>query len=1057
MNEKIRVSARQRMWFTRQFAKKNAMLPKDRMSHTTFLKSIIGLGPKEIKDYSTILFGSKGDSRNCERDVLEKCLAWIGASFSDFLEVDKQVPNALHLGQGKKDREVGFDFFTLAAKHLGDAISKGDKERLDETLHLLDAVIFTQPSFSVSQIKSVIFSIGEFLHMSRDRPIPSVSESLEGYGFGWYRLWLWMKRMVSVLRLTADKQVRDVKTGTMLWLFIPWCEIIGVKMLRHKLFMKVAQNASKQLIAEIRTTIRHSFLESLCDGAEYYLFLCGGAIDEVKFIRQRIPSFDEYDCRANALHVLGRVLPSLKSKGLNEIKMLAQDKRQVAEDIIQARIVLGLIMENWGRYLCYSTDGGDKELLELLITSAEACLWTETMALTCKDILDEKIDCLERLNLPVEPEFVIRMISLVSDIHFLRARQMDAWKCCDRRLEIRKTLQSACDSGMILKGLVDKGSRGFDRANLADDKIYGDLARKVGYYARYWFDEREYFEERKKNKWLPFFEDEDESALVNVRFLFNSLHLHLPWDQHKFDVGKKADELLDKLYWDFEMELWLEYDLLISNFERCHDRSGWCVNTDKLGGRKFGVNKDVFNALAELILLYSEMTWPCVPSTENSSRLLIACRQWATKKLRCDYYEPRCTKMNPAELLKLALGTFLRFENDPNGERNEYSYQRHGTETPFIGWARSILAASDSSHNWTDEGEALRTFIEIVTSDFIYLLKFIDRNFPGNKEWWYLKKILKRKGEVPYPWNCEEDVRRCSKDLGCVINQTRDPKCQSEQAPQSQVCVKDVKSIGYVRLCNWIGVWRPDLKQLKDISVALGISDQCLSYLRAEKRVENVSAIKRQRVIEYASDILGVEYSEILEEISDERIYNGASIFGNLDYDTEDGDKRLERFIRALRNTRGGGRKWGYAEDMAFYEEGLSQYFINLKKAGSTTQRKTYDLFCEWRKAKYDGMQFLNEIKLRMKECETGSEFYGKPSVARWFRATHFSGVGDAVNILKLGFVGLEFLAVDPKHKIGQEPLRDIIIRCGDQLQSAKPDWDGTKVLNEMMTDLKLR
>lgn len=1045
------VSAQQSAWIARKLAKREG-----KISHRKFLQSIGIIGKDDVRKHENILFVG---GRKCERTILDKCLKEIGASYDDFVEAGKHTSRDIIQTHREDCQSRKSDFFSRAAKSLGDAISKGDKERLDETLHLIDAVIFTQPDFSVGQIKSILFSIGEFLHMSRDRPIPSVAESREGYGFGWYRLWLWMKRIVSVLRATADKQGRDIETGTRLGLFIPWCEIIAVKMLRHKLFMRVAQNAPKSLIAEIRTTVRHSFLQSLCDGAEYYLSLCGGTVDELVGIREKIPSLDEPGCRANAVFVLGKLQPLLKSKGLNAIRKLAKDKKQNAEDLIQARIVLALIMENWGRYLCYSTDMGDMELLELLVASAEVCIWAETVALICEDVLDEKTDHLDRLNIPVEPEFVIRLISLVSDIHFLRARQMDAWKCCDRRLKIRKTLQNACDAGMVLERIVDRGSEGLDRANLADDKIYGDLARKVGYYARYWFDEREYFEKKRTDDWLPFFEDKGRGMLEKVRFLFNSLHLRLPWDQHQLVAERKTDELLDKLYWDFEMELWLEYDLLISSFEQCPDRSKWGVNADKCGrGKELGSYKGAFYALAELILLYSEMTWPCVPSSENSSRSLIACRKWAAKKLRCDYYEPRSTKMNPAELLKLALGTFLRFKNDPNGEGRKYAYQRHGTETAFVAWAKSVLSVSDSSHDWTDEGEALRTFVEIVASDFIYLLKYIDRNFPDNKEWWYSKKILKRKGEVPYPWDFEGEVRQCFEDLGCFIHQTRDPECQGDQSRPTDVKINDIKSSGYIRLCDWIRAWRPDLKRLEDVATALGISPSYRCFLCTDKQIGKVNEINRRSVIEHASDILGVECSEILAEISDERRHDGTSIaFGNLDYDTENGDKRLERFIRALRNTREGGRNWGYVENMVFYEEGLTQYFANLKGMGFVAKRKTYGLFCEWREAKYDGIKLLNEIRSKMKACENGTGFYGKPSVARWFRATHFSGVGDAVNILKLGFVGLEFLAIDPKHRIGQEPLRDIIIRCGDQLVEQKPDWDGTKVLNEMIANSGLR
>ena len=48
-------------------------------------------------------------------------------------------------------------------------------------------------------------------------------------------------------------------------------------------------------------------------------------------------------------------------------------------------------------------------------------------------------------------------------------------------------------------------------------------------------------------------------------------------------------------------------------------------------------------------------------------------------------------------------------------------------------------------------------------------------------------------------------------------------------------------------------------------------------------------------------------------------------------------------------------------------------------------------------------------------------------------------------------------LEANPDRKIGHAALRDIVVRCGDQLASAKPDWDGTKVLNETISHWRLR
>jgi hypothetical protein len=237
----------------------------------------------------------------------------------------------------------------------------------------------------------------------------------------------------------------------------------------------------------------------------------------------------------------------------------------------------------------------------------------------------------------------------------------------------------------------------------------------------------------------------------------------------------------------------------------------------------------------------------------------------------------------------------------------------------------------------------------------------------------------------------------------------------------------------------------------RDVAPALGASVSCLSYL-ITGRVDKVSLIKRKSIMSHASDILGVECSEILEEISAERMRREESIvFGNLDVDTVDGDKRLEHFVRALRNT-SMGRKWGFSENMEFYERGLAQYFSNLHETGGESKGKTSALFVEWQKAKYSSTELLSTIRGMMRQ---GGDFYHMPNVDRWFAKTRFSGAGDAVNILKLGFFGLELLASDPDRKMGQELLRDVVFRCGEQLVSAKPDWDGTKVLNEAISHLR--
>lgn len=1089
----VPVSPRQRAWFTGEFHRKASMLERGGQTKTGIRRQFwkdVGVDFKKVKDWTTILFGQKGAARRGDRDVLEKCLEWIDASWDDFHAVNQSMADAPVSDAGVLHGDGPKDFFLLAEKSLSEAISEDDKARIDDIMHLLDAVIFSQPRFSAGQLKSIIFSIGEFLHLCRDRAVPVVSASQAGYGYGWFRLWLWMKRIVSVLRKTAGQPERDAETGTRLGLFIPWCEIICVKMLRHKLFMKNVQHAPLYLLKEIRTTIRHAFLQSLCDGAEYFLsisqkrYASSKDAKELVDIRTAIPELQEPECREKALRVLALLRSPLESTTLHDIRKISRagsEERQKAADILQARIVLALIMENWARYLCYSSDGGDKKLLESLIASAEVTVWTAEIAAKCKDVIQDSKGakpCSEIGELPLEREFIVYLVSLASDMHFLKARQMDAWKRSDRRLEIRRLLDIACNIEMGLFEYVSEEAQTATGTDFVADKLSGDLARKVGYYARYWFDNQEYFEEahhrRGGIKWLTL----KDGAMEIVRQLYKNLNLHHPWESG--GRGKRG-EILDKLYWDYEMELWLEYDLRLSSFQFEHEKSikqdgkkvprkradkegpsprkewgWWGAKCDEIAQEAVEIWEDPFQTFAKIILLYSEMTWAGFPSTEHSVQAMTACRKWAAKKCHCEYYEPRKTKMNPAELLKLAMGTFLTFQNDPNGETEQYAYQEHGKETSFVKWASAVLDTQTTLHKWEDV-EAVRAFMEVVAADFLYLRRYIARNSDGYKiradeERFYLKKVLRRKGEVPYPWDFEEEIRQCVGKMGCVIPSLKTPPNSREQETFDEQKLNNITSSGYIKLCNWIRHWRGDLPHDKDIAAALGVSKQCLSYLRSEERVGKVSFQRRKSIIEHASDILGVEYSEILDELSvDRRGPDDAKVIGTLDVDTIDIDGRLERFVRVLRNIPIGAKsKWGFRENKELYERGLAQYFANLDFGGDS-KRKTSLLFHEWEKAKYSSNELLSEIKSMMKR---GGDFYDMPSVDRWFTHTGFSGDKDAVNILKLGFVGLEFLAADPNRQIGQEPVRDIVGRYCKCLAAVNPDWDGTKVLKAKIADL---
>ena len=1075
-NKKIYISPRQRAWFKRKYDQKITEGKKKGISKRDICRSLRDAVPISSVEYNNIFLDqSKANEkrgRYVSRSVVDKNLNWLGVDCDEFFDADKCAKID---GWATNEQDEEKDFFRLASKSLVEAMSNGDNARIDGMLHLIDSVIFTLPHFTSSQAKDVIFSIGEVLHMCRDRPIPPVSASIGGYDYGWYRVWLWMKHIVSALRKDILAGGRRPDDEIMPGLFVPWCELICVKMLRHKLFMKNVPYPLPSLSSELRTTIRHSFLLCLCDGAEHYFSLCDNnrpaiahIIAELGAIKKIISNLEEPECRAKALRVIEMLKPALEAEKLDAIKRLSKERYPKARNLLHARIMLAQVMENWGRYLCYSSDKGDRELLEALISGAKASVWTKEMSaqlgVKVDTDMNSEVDvdrvCAIISGFSLEHDFAVRLVSVIADTIFLEARQIDAWKSIDRRLEIRSLLQSACYMGISLEKFVKRKLGGFTVESLADNKVYSDLARKAGYYSRYWLDNVDYFERRGTEYWLLLKGDSETSgdagALEVVRGAYGKLGLNLPWQT---SISSGNSESLDKLYWDFEMEMWVEYDLRLASFTRLTKKEA----TSKLplstikkwgwwGASPSSGFEEPFKVFAEIVLLYSEMVGDALDSIDHSRHWMDHCRSWAARKLKLEQRirEPRTTKMNFAERLKLSMTTFVRFKDAACGECERYVIQEHGKETAFFNWAESVLS-SEESYKW-DDVEALRTFVELVLSEFVYLLRYASK--VKDREKWYLKKLLKRKGEVPFPWDVERDVRDCGAKIDCIANKINEPPDPPEEKQSRAIdLMAELTPRSVVKLVRWIQLWRPDLKSEKAIAMAIGAKKDVFTSLKKDDN--DVQLETRKAIMQGVADILGLECSEILDEISDVRgPRNRLHSIDSQDFDSENIDRHLEVFVRALRNTANGTKKVGDDRDLLLYEKGLDLYFANLKGYGSNLKRKTCFLFEEWKKAKYDSEKIEKEIKLMMLR---GKGFYDRKNVDMWFNRTLFSGVGDAVNLLKLGFVGLEFVSINPNRKIGLERVRDVIVRCGTQLRQFKPDWDGTRVLNERIDALGLR
>ena len=1066
---KVMVTKLQRNWIREKFEDKCKAENWRPIDGKRFLRQFLGLSDATIiqQKLSNDLFAPKSkDARRVDIHLLEKTLEWLGVPKAEF----------------PADEDATFDknadlFFNHASYSLRDALRKLDFDRINALLGLMDAVIFTQQRFTVSQVKSIIFFIGEFLHMSRDRPIQSVP--IKGdhlHEYGWDRLLHWMNHIKPILEKEEDWRGPDNETGIRLKLFIPWCELLRIKMLRHKLFVRRNYDGiSLDSLEELKDNIRQSFLRCLCESAKHYYSISRNKqkksiklLNALETIMSDIPCLDESRCRENAQKIAEQLFEiDCDDDNLSSIIQMSNIDHQKAGDILRARILLALVLENWARYMCYSTKFEDEKALESLIMSAEKIAWVDEIKKICYSFLpchlnelDEastvygiphriKVDGSHVLrDLPLDAEFRIRLLSLVSDIIFLKARQIDAWKRNDMRKKIREQLQDAVIVGSVLCNYVDGECASADKS-FVNDKAYGDFARKAGYYARYCFDN--FNINRYNSRWLSRYK-----AVNMARDAFSRLNLVMPWS---WEVERrKSCELFDKLYWDYLMEQWLEYDMRLSSFDP--DNLSFASRSKfefpRADGTR-GEKMDSFDVLAHMVMSYSEMTWLGNRQTDREVRPLKVCRWWAMKKLGfkeerypscCD---PRKTKMNISEQLMLAMGTFYKFAIDTSCSPGGYTLQGSKKNSEFVVWAKRVFE-NEAQFDMCDV-ETLRAFIKIVADDFFSLCGRIQCEDNEVKcEDTYLRGILRKSGEVPFPWHHKDDVRRCVERLlnhriasdRIPVNNQRQTKHNLED---DRVC-----RLSYVEFRNLeklIAQYRSKPLAGK-IGQELGISEPYWSALKSDKsetkrtRVRDKSgeqkvAERNKKIIRNAARMLGLETYEIINAL-----FSSDSIA--LDHDGV--SHYVEKLIRAVRNIK--PNICGVvSSDVPLLESGLRQYYNNLKyKQADGRTRNAYILLEEWYVARYLGERFFDEIRDKIRSSrEKGRQFYNFPSVKNWFVQTHLLAAGDAVNVLKLGFVGIDLLRKEKNLIVRGESLYAIVGRCCEQMDAFKHEWSGTGVL----------
>lgn len=677
---------------------------------------------------------------------------------------------------------------------------------------------------SVSQILEVVEFIGEFLHEQRDRQTEGLAE------FGdWDRMpahrrwWLWLGWLMARLPRDNDTHICGSRKAA-LAAFRPWCMLLRIKALRHKLFqVRHMSDSSPILIDQIKANIRKSFRECIAEGEEH-----------LKHVER---------CHGGRRKVGSRA-----------------DLKDLGTSVIYARMVMAGIYENRARYLCFSSDENDfRELDDILRKALELC-YANVVVDVVKVACQQKSEMKKRILL----DSVRRLLPLVSDVFFTRARERDYWKRARSknqkeaecgRLEVLKLLDKSLYAGWpIYESAMSKRNSklGENRRLRGAVKHLGKFARKLGFYAWYYFRYRQQFDRQKvvgnvvKRGW--------EESLGAARRAFDMMGLTLPWE----DCGvEMAEKLYEKTYWDFEMFLWLELYRRVASYSYDEKNGRWCC----IG--QAGMTP--IQVCAEIVLLYTELTYHA--HHDGMSEGWSDCRGWAynilkTKLKVCQRLrEPRKGKLSDWEQLRLAQEVLLDCEIR---WRNGWDDVRPGDlrRSGFLRWVKDLDV---SGRKGSADEKAIRTFINLVADDFMRLEKEASANLDG-----FYRGILRREGEVPAPRVVAEFVvthilgrKKPSSPSQCAKIKFENPKIRIVDTYRDDLVGKG----DYGFLMESIQRCRPDLGADRALATALGIRDTEFNKKKNSPRKGgwNTRAWRPEEIAR-AADLLGWELYEVEQE-----------------------------------------------------------------------------------------------------------------------------------------------------------------------------------------------
>ena len=749
---------------------------------------------------------------------LYKRLFWkLGINWNEFISLKDRCAaneelknNSVLLGD--RSLQANFDcFFDAASDRLCTLAQDNNelaREQIEALMGLLDVLIFRRIRiyFSDHQIHRVVETAVEYLHQLRDNVI--------GDNPAWHRWWLWMCRFVAILR---DPR----RGGTCL---LPWCELMRVKALRHKLFDKRREHAPEELIAEIKANIRASFKRAIDAGWKHLTSRSIGS--SIKSYGKMIPSFEE---------------------------AVFRDAEQYKE-VALARMTLARIYESRAKYLCYSSDKKDlPELNECIKYASELCDVTNAWTGYNRLETNETIPPPYVSSSPFRDEF----LPLVSSVLFRKACARDYWRRGDVR---RKVLSDLYKSWKILDVLyMDHYDHNDCAGEIARRKFLGDFARKLCFYATYYFENKDFFDSQKVVG-ADSLVDKDGTiepgvgVIKKAEMVFRQIGFVLPWET----LDNQKVESPPKMYWDFEMLLWLELRMRVGSYKYDTDSRWRCVG--------FG-NRDTTFMFAEIILIYTELSYQ---GDAVSKGRYSNCRKWARQRLGLRNREDVCrvTDMSVAECLKLTMDV-LYFSPVSVDGGNEKGYHGNVGLTGFAQWVEYVLKHPKSD---SDFKSLVREFITSIFEDYCFLVSEVnkigkEKNVGG--ESFYLGKILRHKGEVPLPsdkvvlafltkWAKECKVKCWSRLIKSM------PKIVDGVNPKrKQTTSYDLTGYGF--LIDWIKEWRGDLSKNKLIAKALGMekSEGIVADLKNNKKKWS------EKLLRKVSELIGVEPYEIAREKQD--------------------------------------------------------------------------------------------------------------------------------------------------------------------------------------------